>query len=163
MAKYFFIEYKMDKYVYLRFTFWNLIALLLSYLFGFQSHLDILRTTVFIFFIIALYILIRGYNVTVYTNKNLPTPFQNNVLIAHVTNALTHFVPFLLLGIPTNKTDIVIGYTIAVIWYLMVRDYIQTLYTEEISTTEYDGMAFLLVPSSLILSTFWINVHNKFL
>lgn len=87
---------------------------------------------------------------TLYINKSkldLPLP------ILQVLDIVLHFIPPILLGLPTSLTGSLIACAITVVWYATFRNQIPALYIDSIGIQTYDVVMILSVTTVLLCTT----------
>lgn len=78
---------------------------------------------------------------------------QFPTIIYYLLDFIIHFLPVILIGLPSHINGIFYAYFITVIWYLSIRHFIQKLYFENMSVKEYDFIIFVYLISVSLLYT----------
>ncbi len=143
------------------FTFYSFILAALTTVVNFSpATLDIIRAMVFIVAISVAYIYLR-YGPAVmdrFYQRLFPATFTEP-WIALVFDALIHFAPVAVVGLPRTGTGLVIGYAAMVLWYLLIQYTvgIDTVYSKEIPCDVYEDWTMIGIPATLLA----LHVYNN--
>lgn len=126
----------------LRLTTYNVAMVCIILLTNTQSQwTDIIKTTsLLISVIVFLIVLIIPSSELLSFYKKASPIIPSNIYIIHIYNFIIHFLPPILLGLPSHTMYIVIGYGIVYLYFMILRisKKIQELYIDTISNTTYD-------------------------
>jgi hypothetical protein len=150
--------------LYLYFTSYTVAATLLSQVITFSPLIqETIRAVTFIVAASALYIYARYGPAGIYRfyNTVLPTVFTNPTLTV-AYDALIHFGPVFLLGLPTTLSvvPLLIAYAVVAIWYVTIRATvgIESVYPTGAPTPVYDTWVSMGIPATLAA----LYVYNNF-
>jgi hypothetical protein len=95
---------------------------------------DIVRATTFLILAAIVLIWLTGNVLSIYErlyNSFLIAPDLSLIkkyVIMFILDIILHLLPFLILGFPRHGVSFVFAYGIMMIWYLLVRDHIGSIY-----------------------------------
>lgn len=143
--------------VFYRLTPYSLIFSILLYTYPslFTSNI-IIDTIKGLSFLIATSVI---YIYSVYGDKQIHKLYgyfignQFPIITYYLLDFVIHFLPVMLLGLPSHINGIFYAYFIIVIWYLSIRHFIQKLYFETMNVKEYDFIIFVYLISVSLLYT----------
>lgn len=141
------------------FTNINLIFVLLFPYFN-NTFQDIIRASTFLILVAIIFVWLSGKAIFIY--EKLYNSFEiapsvshsNKLIIMFVLDIILHLVPFLILGFPHHGVSFLFAYGILLAWYVLVRDWIGSIYVPDLS---YDS-TMALVGGVSLTSCFVLSV-----
>jgi hypothetical protein len=149
--------------IFYRLTTYNILCIIYILLTNSLNNkwTNVIKTTSLLMAIIVAFILIRipTYKFVAFYEKTIPS-ISSNILLIQLHNALIHFMPVFLLGIPNNSIYTIIGFILVYVYYLIIRqkNMIHRLYIDGVSKTFYDNAMIISgVVTSCIIILYSLN------
>lgn len=119
------------------YTNWNLCAVLASPWMP-PAAQDVVRASTFLILVAVVTVWMSGNMLSIY--EELFDSFAPNIILSHTTkmgimllyDGLFHFLPFIILGLPTQPISVCIAYGIMLMWYIWARHRISSIYSPKI-------------------------------
>jgi hypothetical protein len=149
------------KDAFLCYTPYNVFAVILVLVLRFpDAVVDVVRgSTLLVGASVLLVYLVYGYRVVVDYWRRWHPHWPTAMILIY--DALIHFLPVLLLGLPRTCRGILIAYVIILIWYLLVRSQIQRIYIRDIEQWRYDAILFGAAPLLVVIISTYIKMKKK--